>query len=41
VIFLVFPEGGTMMEVVCSLKRHRASALENCIIYQEAQKEGK
>ena len=40
-VFLVFPERGTMMEVLCSLKRHRTSTLENCVICQDAQKADK
>ena len=39
--FHLFPERGTMMEVVCSLKRNRASTMENCIICQEAQRADK
>ena len=39
--FPLFAERGTMMEVVCSLKRSRASTLEDCIICQEAQKADK
>lgn len=39
--FPFFPERGTIMEAVCSLKRNRSSTFENCIICQEAKKADK